>query len=614
MKNIKEKINNFSIKYKKTLSLLDKKDQKKLYWVYLAGFFNSFFEFAGIGIILPLLVALLDPTLISENKTIKYLLENFSPLRGENLLIFSAGLIILVYIFKNIYSYLYNVYVHKFTFNIFNTMSLRLFKNYLFAPYEYLLDKTKSNILHNINAEVNTIVNEFLISVIEMIKVSLIIIMTLVFLFVIDFSSFFILIITILSSIYLFNRFTKNTFRKVAQEKRKYEIKKINFFIQALSALKETKILGKQNFFLNSVVDVNKNIIKNSIKTVKLDKVRVIFFELVLIVLTSSLIIFMTLSGQPSNEIVIKMSVFVVSAMRLLPHALNITNLLNVITGSNVSVDAILKDINMINKNLLKDNSKIRKFRKQITFEKVSFKYEKSEDMIIKDIDLEIKKGDQVAVVGVSGAGKTTLVDIIIGLLKPVKGNILVDGKSIIKKSDVWSYKIGYVPQDIYITNDTVLKNIAFGKEKDFDYNRVNKILKIVQLYDFVHSLDKGLESEIGEAGVKISGGQRQRLGIARALYHSPEILVMDEATSALDNKTEKKFIDTLKMMPKSVTIIMIAHRLTTVAHCNKVLFMHRGKIIKQGPFAEIKKDKLFRKEVLGELIKEKKETKEEKK
>ena len=430
------------------------------------------------------------------------------------------------------------------------------------------------------------------------------ILFTLVFLFWLDFSSFFILIFTISLSIYLFTKYSRKIIHSTFEAHQFNNRKKNNYILQALNVFRETKVVGKENFFLNEIKELNNKIKFLDLRIAKIIVTRRIFFETVLILITTSTIIYMILQNQSKEEIVIKMSIFVLSAMRLLPIALDITTTFNEVFASKASIEVVRKDISLLEKQNLKDSSKLKQFKRNIVFEKVFFKYDQTDKFVLKNINLAINKGKQIAFVGPSGSGKTTIIDLIIGLLKPTKGSILVDGKSVVDKNDVWTYKIGYIPQDIYITNDTILKNVALGyREEDVNIKRVTQVLKIAQLYDFVMKTEEGLNSFIGENGLKISGGQKQRLGIARALYHRPEILIMDEATAALDNKTEKEFINTLKSLPKSITIIMIAHRLTTVENCDQVIFIHNGEIIDKGTLKELKKNQLFAKEVLGDLV-----------
>ncbi len=590
-------------KLKKIASLIEKKDKKKLWLVYFGEIFKSFLDFAGIGIILPLLVALLKPSLINQNETVKYLLENYSPFRGDDLLIISGIFIIVVYVLKNIYTFYFNIFKEKFFFFLQNNLSVHLFKNYLYAPYEFYINQKKATLLENIGVEVHNVIHHIFAPILLFISHSLTIIFTLAFLFILDFYSFSILSGTMGLSIYFFIKVSKAKIKSTAKKTQVNRREKGNYLLQALGVFKETKILGKENFFLHEIIKLNEKITHLELRISKINILRNIFFETVLIVITVFIIIFMLLNNQESEDIVIKMSVFALAAIRILPIALHITAIYNQVFANQVSLDVVMQEINALEKLSLKDDTKIKNFRKKITFKKIFFKYKNTNKFILKGLNLEIKKGERVAFVGVSGAGKTTIVDIIIGLLKPTKGDILIDGVSIIHKNDVWSYKIGYIPQDIYITNDTIAKNIAFGhKAEDIDKKRVMRVLKQAQLDSFIKKLPEGINSFIGENGVKVSGGQRQRIGIARSLYHDPQILIMDEATAALDNKTEKQFINTLKNIQRDITIVMIAHRLSTVENCDKVFFIHQGKIKAQSKLDELKKNTLFKQEVLGEL------------
>jgi ABC-type bacteriocin/lantibiotic exporter with double-glycine peptidase domain len=227
-----------------------------------------------------------------------------------------------------------------------------------------------------------------------------------------------------------------------------------------------------------------------------------------------------------------------------------------------------------------KSSSQKLLFNDSIMLHSVFFRYDEADEYIIKDFSLKIRKNSSVAFVGPTGCGKTTLVDIILGLLKPTEGKVLVDGTDIESNLTAWQKKIGYVPQFIFLLDDSVRSNVAFGiPENEIDDDRVVQCLKMAQIYGFVKELSGGINHIVGENGIQLSGGQRQRIGIARALYHNPEVLVLDEATSALDNETEKAFIDALNNLKGKLTIIMIAHRLTTVEKCDEVIDLTKKKI-----------------------------------
>ena len=279
---------------------------------------------------------------------------------------------------------------------------------------------------------------------------------------------------------------------------------------------------------------------------------------------------------------------FAVAAFRLLPSFNRITNFLSIILFNKPAVDAVyhdLKEIEQIEKGTNyneKENVKRTQLKKKIEIRNVCFHYPESEQKVLDMVSFEIKKNQSVAFIGPSGAGKTTLADILLGALAPTYGEIKVDGENINENLRSWQKNLGYIPQTIYLMDDTIKNNIAFGiEESEIDQKKLEEAIEKAQLRDFIEALPEGLETEVGERGVKLSGGQRQRIGIARALYNDPDVLVLDEATSALDNDTEKAVMEAIENLSGSKTLIIIAHRLTTIQNCDIVFEVKEGKVKK---------------------------------
>ena len=238
---------------------------------------------------------------------------------------------------------------------------------------------------------------------------------------------------------------------------------------------------------------------------------------------------------------------------------------------------------------MIEDRDRAITFSNQIELDHITYSYENSSQLAVENISLRIKKGQSIALIGKSGSGKTTLVDIILGLLDPKAGDILVDGKSIYNNLRSWQDMVGYIPQSIFLIDDTVERNIAFGvPDRLIDTERMYQAIKAAQLEELIAQLPEGIKTQVGERGVRLSGGQRQRIGIARALYHERKILVLDEATSALDNETERLVSDAIKSLAGTKTLIIIAHRLTTVEHCDRVYLLEKGRVVESGSYREV--------------------------
>ncbi len=297
-------------------------------------------------------------------------------------------------------------------------------------------------------------------------------------------------------------------------------------------------------------------------------------------------------SGVEMSYFVPTLSVFVVAAFRMLLSFSRITSHLSTVVFNKSAVDSVYRDLQEINSlSITKNNNhnKVLEFEDKIEIEQLSFTYANSSKEVLHAVDFCIKKHQSVGLIGPSGQGKTTLADIILGVLQPSKGRVLLDGADISENMYAWHMKLGYIPQTIFLSDDTIRRNIAYGiQDSEIDDPRVWKAVEEAQLKTFVESLEKGIETEVGERGVRLSGGQRQRIGIARALYNNPDILVLDEATSALDNDTETAVMEAINRLQGNKTLIIIAHRLTTIKSCDAIYEVNDGNV------TEVNKKVLF--------------------
>jgi ATP-binding cassette, subfamily B, bacterial PglK len=307
------------------------------------------------------------------------------------------------------------------------------------------------------------------------------------------------------------------------------------------------------------------------------------------------IVLFLLQQGHSIGILASILALFALAIQRLLPAINSIVGEYNKLRYHVYSVKPVYEDIinfRKYSKENKKENIEKTTLKDKIELKNISYTYPESKEEVLKNISLSIPKEKAVGFVGATGSGKTTLIDLILGLLEPTKGNILVDGKDIRNNLKAWHKNIGYIPQFIYLSDDTIANNIAFGlTEKEIDQEKLKEAIEASQLDEFVKRLPNGLDTFIGERGIRLSGGQRQRVGIARALYNNPEILVMDEATSSLDNITEKFVIQAIENLKKERTVIIIAHRLTTVKNCDKLYLIKDGRIIDEGTYEELLKN-----------------------
>jgi len=366
---------------------------------------------------------------------------------------------------------------------------------------------------------------------------------------------------------------------------------------QGLFSAKDVKILDRENDLIEQVND----------NVSKLSRVNQIFqflaglpkflFEILIVFVFVTLVIFMISINRDMIEIVQYLGVFAIASFRIVPAAIRIFTAMQQIKYRQPTVNLLSEELNLNTdsfeyENTKTKNSKIsKKFNNKINLSNLNFTYPSRQEFSLSDISMTIKKGDFIGIVGQTGSGKSTLINLFTGLLKPKSGKIEVDECDIFSGLSDWHRKIGYVPQSIYLTDDTIKKNIAFGlKESDIDHNLINQAVEKANLNELLQNLPNGIETFVGEKGIRISGGQLQRVGIARALYRNPEILVLDEATSSLDFITEKKIMDSIQLLKREKTLIIVTHRLSSVENCDKVFFIDKGKIKKEGPPQEVLK------------------------
>jgi ABC-type multidrug transport system fused ATPase/permease subunit len=384
----------------------------------------------------------------------------------------------------------------------------------------------------------------------------------------------------------LFFKVIKKKIRTQGEIVRKNRQGQTRWLMQSFGGIKETKIAQTEGYFLKKFDNEYESFAKNHCSYQTLAYLPKPAMETVVIGALLFVVMIKLLRGVDSVYFVSTMSVFAVAAYRLLPSFNRISGYLGRIMFDKASVDAIYKDLKTVEE-LEKNAGEIDEtdinFSKEIVVDNLSFKYPLSEKNVLENVSLTLPKNKSVAFIGPSGAGKTTLADIILGLLYQQNGSIKVDGVSIPENSKCWKRKLGYIPQTIFLTDDTITNNIAYGvDEKDIDEKRVLEVIEEAQLKDFIDTLPDGINTEIGERGVRLSGGQRQRIGIARALYHDPEILVLDEATSALDTETETAVMDAIDSLSGKKTLLIIAHRLTTIENCDIVYEIKDGKAERQ--------------------------------
>lgn len=562
--------------------LIKKVNIKKLYLLLFLMVVGAFLELLGITLIVPFMA------ILSESSEVigKYFPKSFIFLISEynitQLLVGGLSVFLTLFLIKSVYLIFLNYGINKFIFQVQAELGKKLFNKYLNNPLSFHLKNNSSFLLRNISEEIHYLSEGILLQGMIFFAESLVTLLLISFLlFINPLNTIFIILFLTLLIIVFFIVMKEKLFNWgfIRQKFGGLKIKEVN---QSLGCIKELKLYKKENFFTDKYY-------QHALKTSRVACLQNTLtglprysFELLGVISICIIVFAMLSAGDPVSQIVQFIVIFSVACFRLLPAANRIINYIQVYSYHKPVIVTLYKEFTENETQQEKNNfDKILSFNQSINVKNLSFGYNGSLSNVLEDLNFEIKKNDAIGIIGKSGAGKSTLINILLGLLSPLSGNIKLDGVNIDKNLANWQSKIGYVPQDVYLLDDTITKNIAFGlEENEIDIDKVRECIKKVFLEDLILKLPDGLNSYLGERGVKISGGQKQRLGIARSLYRNPEILILDESTNSLDKETEENFILDLFKIKNNITIIFITHKLDTLRNnFNKVYEIKDKKI-----------------------------------
>jgi ATP-binding cassette, subfamily B, bacterial PglK len=568
----------------KIYRLLTKEQRKRFYLIVFCLFIGMILEALGIGIILPILNIIVSPESLKQYQWINDFFMSIHLIENQQIIIFSLGLLIGVYFFKSLYlvglNYYQNRYIYFLASDIFN----RLFKNYLNQDYMFHNDRNSSELIKMLQVEISLVTTFLLAGVILITEIAITIAILLTLFFVEPVGTIFIILFFLLfgSLFYYFSK-NKSSSWGIIREQADRNISKI--ITESLNGFNEVFLLGKQHFFFRRIMGYNKTKAIIQSNQVTLGQIPRYYLEFISIVSLVGFILIMIMNDKNVNEIIATGGVFLAATFRVLPSINRIIGSLQQIKYYKSSIDLVYRDLQLVGLPLEDPNDKSKIFfQKQLKLDKISFRYPKSESCVFEDLDFELNNGEVVGIIGPSGEGKSTLTNLIVGFLHSFEGDFMVDGVRIDKtNSTQWRKQLGYVSQSIYLIDDSIRSNIAFGEEPhEIDDQRMQNVIKKAQLHTFIQSLPNKLDTIVGERGAQLSGGQQQRIGIARALYHEPKLLILDEATSALDQDTEKEVMKAVERLKGKMTILIITHRLSTLACCDKIYKVHQGKLEEQ--------------------------------
>jgi ABC-type multidrug transport system fused ATPase/permease subunit len=592
---------------KEIWSLLLVKEKKSFIYVIFLSFILPFIELFGIGSVFAFIEIILNPSNIEDSKVI-FKLNEFLKINDQKQLITILGfLVIISLVIRNAFI-AYNLWmVTSFSLNVSAGLSSRLLISYLKLPYHFFMENNHAILLKNINTEAQLIATGFLIPLLKILSGGFVFIVIFISLLFYNFSST-IIIFSALGIIYLVVYYlSKKVFTQYGRERFELNQKRFEYTSQLISGIQEIKVLGRENFFYKKCKNIFFKIAALATKTTIVPRLPRLFMEILIFggIVLLTLYKFSYDASSIDQSTISLIALFGMSSYRLMPYLDGLFLALTQIKLNSAVVDVIKKHLKNPEKNNLSfEEKEIRPLVRNILLSDVSFKYNNREKLSLKKINLEIKRGQSTALVGPTGSGKSTIVNLLLGLYFPEEGTLKVD-REIINKSNVrsWQRSIGFVPQEIYLSDEKVKNNIAFGiPDHEIDMNRVIKTSQIAQIFDFIsNELPEKFDTLIGERGSRISGGQKQRIGIARALYHNPSFIVFDEATSSLDNITEKIISDTVFKTLKSETIVMVAHRISTIKNCDVIYVINKGKVEAKGTYdLLLNTNDLFREIVQG--------------
>ena len=569
---------------KKLLLLFTKKEKTVAFFIFILVIIGAVLEVLSLSLFAAFIGLFLENNSEVYNWIIQHSFVELGNKNKNELIVFIGIVTSILFAFKNSYLLLINYVLHKFIYNKYTKLSIQLLSKYIEMPYINHLETNSSFLQRNVNTEVFWLFANILVPGITLLTELIIVIAVALALLYINPAGTLILMLgfaVILTSMMFAIKKKMDALGLISQTHFGEMIKSVD---QSLGGIKVTKVSGTQKFFLDVY---RSNIEKYSQNTAKLKNISQwprYFVEVIIVFSVVFSAFFMTQVGSTVDINLSILSFFGMAAIRLMPSFNRITSAYTNIRYYSASLNIIFDEIGMpsLTRKNKNQSSKIP-FNKEIAFKNISFNYPGASKHSINDLSFIIKKGESVAFIGRSGSGKTTIVDLLCGLLKVNNGKILVDGKDISNNFIEFRKLISYVPQNIFLLDDSIRNNIAYGViPEDIDDNLVKQSSKLAMIDDYIEDLELGYETMIGENGVKMSGGQRQRLGIARALYHKPEILILDEGTAALDNKAQEYITNSINSLSSKITIITIAHRLDTIKNSDLILLIEDGRVKKE--------------------------------
>lgn len=574
--------------YKKMMVLLDKKQKRTMVGIVFMMLIGAILEALGISVIVPVVQVVMDEQALEKYSYMRAIYDFLGLQSQTQFIILILGAMAVIFAVKNIYLYIQQKALCHFVYtNQFST-SERMMKNYLHKDYEFYLNADTAVVQRTITSDVNNMY-ALILNSLQLVSETIVFVILAVVLIVADWKMTLAISSMLGITLLLINKAIKPVMRKAGKDNQDYYSGLFKLISQTVMGIKEVKVTAREQYFIDEYIKCGKGYVNAVQKYTLLNSVPRLLIETVCISGTVVYMIVLIATGTPIVDMIQTLTVFAAAVVRLMPCATRINTYLNNIAyfepflmgvSNNLQDEINHPDLKIA---FAKENQKKMPIHKAITLKDITYAYPNTEKLIFDHADMEIPIGKAVGIVGTTGAGKSTVVDILLGLLKMQGGTVYADDTDINTDYYGWLKNVGYIPQMIFMLDDTIRRNVAFGvSDENISEERIWEVLKEAQLDEFIKTLPEGLDTSIGERGIRLSGGQRQRIGIARSLYNDPDVLIMDEATSALDNDTEAAIIESINRLHGKKTLVIIAHRLQTIENCDMIYRVEDGKVVRE--------------------------------
>jgi ATP-binding cassette subfamily C protein len=571
------------------LLVQEPRDARNIGLLLVAMAFAAALEALGVGAVMPFVALLQDKGLADSSAVLRWL-RSVSGATSHVSLVAVAGVALIgMFVLKNAYLAVVQYAQYRFIFGRQIALSRRIMSQYLHSPYVFHLRTNTAQLISTLDYDVAQMINHVAVNSGVVAVESLTMAVVALVLVWVEPVAVPLVGAVLGTSAFVFYRYVHRNSLKMGEREHQNLRESLKWLQQGLGGIKETQVAGRENYFLNAYAD---QIAEYCVSQRRHRTIAILpryLLETLGVVGLVSVCLLMLWRGNTAS-VLPTLGVVAIAAVRLLPSVARVLGALTDFRHHLPSLETLDRALGDVLPNPGPDATVPLPLERELEFRGVGFAYPEAPDAALKEVSFALKRGESIALVGPSGGGKTTLVDVLIGLLPPTKGEVLVDGRPITGEAvGRWRRSVGYIPQHVYLSDDTVARNVAWGLPDDqIDRDRVRSCLELASLGEWLKGLREGLDSVVGERGARLSGGERQRIGIARALYRDPQLLVLDEATSSLDSRTERDIVESIETLRHSRTMVVVAHRLSTVRGCDRLFFVRAGRVIQMGTWSEL--------------------------